>query len=640
MGVLDPPGVSRALFDSTTTTLSQQIAAMLIRPWVAGTAYPIAGTEVSNAGTIWQAPIGGVPARGAFTPGDWVEVGGVLTGSFVPLGSASSANTQPNEFWVSKGSKASDSNSGDKDSPFSTIQHAVTTAEALSGAYVIYVGFGNWTITSVDGSGNALTQGQAGSCIKGINSVLSQITLNFSTQIAWGIKQTGAAAWLQGIGISVEDVAPYWITGVSGASSMSAESCTFDDVQVVYESGCTVAAPPSLTSTGPAAAFALGPDHPGFGTMDIADVLFSRCLALNNSGSGISAAAYLAGNGTSGNVLANTWRDCIAGTSTGPLAPSFAYGIYLGGADCAWFGGGFSNISTADIKITHNGNGPTYFEGIRGENGNQALNVGYIGGFFGAHLFECYFAGYTPTGAGIPAGAIIQYDAAGPLKLTGGYYSTVAHNTILAMAVSGSPGSVIPLDAWGVTTDNPSFWPPSVPANYSRNIYGAHHLAGGVVIPTSGFQALSDGSSTGLMTEIVDFPANPGGSSSTTGVMAGLAEEFTPVKTGKMLITITGMGGNGTPGTATFRVTGVIGTGTPPANGVAEPGSGIEGFGDGTKTFQSDYVGNGAQFVLVGNFSPALAPGTTYWADIVFETSNAAQPATLTNISVNIRELL
>lgn len=63
--------------------------------------------------------------------------------SAVPLASTRALNAYTNEVWVSKGSIASNSNTGDQYSPFATIAQALTTIGATTGCR-IHVGFGAW----------------------------------------------------------------------------------------------------------------------------------------------------------------------------------------------------------------------------------------------------------------------------------------------------------------------------------------------------------------------------------------------------------------------------------------------------------------------------------------------------------------
>jgi hypothetical protein len=92
------------------------------------------GTFWASSGTSWT--VTGVNLE---------VLAGVLSGTYVPIGSATSTNTQPYEYWVSLGSKASDSNSGEQQSPFATIAHAFATALG-SGATtgVVHLGYGTF----------------------------------------------------------------------------------------------------------------------------------------------------------------------------------------------------------------------------------------------------------------------------------------------------------------------------------------------------------------------------------------------------------------------------------------------------------------------------------------------------------------
>jgi hypothetical protein len=127
-------------------------------------------------------------------------------------------------------------------------------------------------------------------------------------------------------------------------------------------------------------------------------------------------------------------------------------------------------------------------------------------------------------------------------------------------------------------------------------------------------------------------PANPTGTASTAGVMAGFKVPFTPAYSGKLLIYVYGRMGNNTAngygGSSLY-----YGTGTAPNNGAAVTG---------TVASQPQYSANGAAANQIFNFSLgcyiALVKGTTYWFDL---TQVAAGTGTfsLYNVVFNIIEL-
>lgn len=111
-------------------------------PWAASTVY-VAGVIVTENGGLFQAPSGGVPSRSTFTIGDWTVLS-PPNGTYVPIASATLPGIAPQEYWVSSGTKGSDSNSGDKYSPFATVAHAQTVGVATGSPFTIRLGYGNF----------------------------------------------------------------------------------------------------------------------------------------------------------------------------------------------------------------------------------------------------------------------------------------------------------------------------------------------------------------------------------------------------------------------------------------------------------------------------------------------------------------
>ena len=127
-------------------------------------------------------------------------------------------------------------------------------------------------------------------------------------------------------------------------------------------------------------------------------------------------------------------------------------------------------------------------------------------------------------------------------------------------------------------------------------------------------------------------PTNPTGTTSTTGVMAGIGSTvaFVPAKTGVMFIMISGEGVNSAGGNG-YKSDIRYGTGTAPTNGSALSGTivgqSISGVNGTAKT----------PFALQGT-AVGLTVGTTYWLDIG-QYAITAGTATLTNITVTIIEI-
>ena len=129
----------------------------------------------------------------------------------------------------------------------------------------------------------------------------------------------------------------------------------------------------------------------------------------------------------------------------------------------------------------------------------------------------------------------------------------------------------------------------------------------------------------------VSTPSNPTGTASLTLVHAGLAIAFTPSKTGRVCIVITGQFANSTA-TDGMEVNGRYGTGAAPANGAAVTGSGS---GLATRGGTSDANNSLVPFNVV--FWVTLTVGTAYWIDAVFNAVTGGT-ATLSQLSVSITE--
>lgn len=365
---------------------------------------------------------------------------------------------------------------------FTTIEVALAAVEPTGG--IVQLGFGNWTITTGDSNGNALTLSQTNTRLKGLGRELTSITLDLSTQLDWGIKLTAAQCYVEGLGIGVKGTSPYWVCGVGGASPFSAESCRFIDILGAWEPGCTINAPPSGESVMPPSFFALGPDNPGKSAMDIADTLFDTCAVYNQTASTTHMAAFVIGNSTAGNVLANEMRSCIVA--------SCAYGVASGGSGFRWESGngGMSGNTAADFFLTHGGGDPVYISGEHFENGYQFLTMGYVGPPTTVELDNCLVGNYSGDGSG----NLIVFDPAGCLTILGGSYRTSGGNTKFSLNESG--GLVNSIIAIGVLTDVANPFPAKNTARCLRTIIGHQYLVNGTPTPAPGLALVVDGAAS------------------------------------------------------------------------------------------------------------------------------------------------
>lgn len=122
-------------------------------------------------------------------------------------------------------------------------------------------------------------------------------------------------------------------------------------------------------------------------------------------------------------------------------------------------------------------------------------------------------------------------------------------------------------------------------------------------------------------------PANPTGTSSTTAKMMGLAGSFTPTKSTKACLTITGLIANTTSGDGA-AVQLQYGTGGAPANAAALTGTNA----GNTVTFTAKAAGQQSGFSVVAIVT-GLTIGTTYWIDAALKAVTGGT-ASITSVGV------
>jgi hypothetical protein len=395
---------------------------------------------------------------------------GTLAEARLPDLSATYA-TQPagteTTIYVSTGIKANDTNDGlTLGKPKATIASAL--AALGTGPGIVQLGGGTFTISASDAHGNGVTLALIGQRLRGAGFGIST-QLVIDTNATWGIQATAGYCSVEDIYVTIAAgrTVTYGVGVSTPASTGSAQHCQFSRVFVNILGTVT-------------AAFALGPDWPGSSAVDIANTVFDHCIY---SVTGAATHGWLSGNGTSGNVTANTARACVGVGSQ--------YGITLNGSGFQMFGGGFARCTSADIHIPQAHGGGFYFFGLRCENGNQALNTSYGGPGGPVVLDGCSFDAYTPTA--VSAGEIVTHNLTAGLILIGGSYTTTGVNT--SFHVNDSTGSPArPFMALGVKTDTASPYP-AAGAKVSRVILGAVQVVSGNPTPNPSVSC-TDGFST------------------------------------------------------------------------------------------------------------------------------------------------
>jgi hypothetical protein len=368
-------------------------------------------------------------------------------------------------IYVSAGAKASDSNDGlTTGTPKATIGSAKSALGSSPGTIVLLNG--SWTVGTTDGHGNVLTLDNPGQWIRGQG--INNTTVTVTTNATWLVRAAAAGCGAEGIN---------WIipTGVTvthgvGVSPLvdpqSAHDCAFRELIIGVDG--------TLTN-----AYTLGPDFPGSSTQDIASTLFDHCTYL--VGAGALTNGFLAGNGTTGNVLANVAINCGGGGA--------AHAVAIAGGGLNFIAANVSGCTVSDIQITHGAGQILSFNG-RFEGGKRLLDVGYVGPVYGVELNGIFAGGYTPTDH-----IIGQFNAEGPLRVSGGYYDAgPAGKWVIDSA--GVPTNVTSFAARDVgmsTTTAGAAWPVYNPMSYLRIIQGAQYTVGSALEPDPQFQDVNDG---------------------------------------------------------------------------------------------------------------------------------------------------
>jgi hypothetical protein len=128
-------------------------------------------------------------------------------------------------------------------------------------------------------------------------------------------------------------------------------------------------------------------------------------------------------------------------------------------------------------------------------------------------------------------------------------------------------------------------------------------------------------------------PANPTGTTSTTGVMMGLARTITPTCTGKIRFQISGVAQN-TIGQGEIAISLRYGGSTAPANGDALQGTQIGGAP--SMLFAAANFGSG--FVTHGILTGQVL-GTTIWFDLVVSAVNSGGTASVAQLTCEAMEI-
>lgn len=340
-------------------------------------------------------------------PTDLVLIERDPTGSKVPrkitaanLALSLSTTSDP-VYYVSNGSLASDDNDGKSfRTPFATLAAAKAALGIIPGR--IIGGLGSFPLTTAtDGYTFVLEQGQY---FEGIGEAATQISVDVAA--TWGPMCRSTLAGITDV--TITNTAPVdYLCGVSTPDS--AHTSSFANFQRVFLS------PQGLG--GVQAGFAVGPDFAGSAQLDIATTVFEQCVVLPGDGTqaggvGICEAAFKVGNGTSGNILQTSMKDCAAAFCR--------WGVWMGGCGVSWEGAGMTGMEEADFFSAHSGGESVHIRKYRGEGGKMLFSKGYTGEYLGGVILDdCSALQYTPDD-----GETVISCASTMLLMIGGDYQT------------------------------------------------------------------------------------------------------------------------------------------------------------------------------------------------------------------------
>ncbi|HEX3840810.1 MAG TPA: hypothetical protein VHU85_08465 [Acidimicrobiales bacterium] len=383
-----------------------------------------------------------------------------------------SALVTPNEYWVSNGALASDTNSGQKDSPFATIAAAMTALSSNRG--VIHLGYGDFASSAnislaanqqVWGLGYGTNVGVPGASRIVKSGNIDGVTLVGSGAGLRGVDVFGAASNTldgivieQGVGCILEDVSSMSHGGVG--VRIGAKTTTSSNVN-----GWTMRNVQALGNTGD-----------GFYVNDFNSSGGPNCNAGNAFG------VQARGNGGDGihvdASIDNTWHHVQCSSNTG-------YGIHLGSAgvsvargqvflfpylEANTAGDGIMDASTAFNKVFGGRQGVPVLGSTHWVNNGNSTN----------HIAGLMYQGGTPIGWGTSMVVLPSYSNI--LNITG---ASIVNGSYVTLAA----GSNVPAGARAVclsvaTTDSTAGTAASVRFRQNGVTTGGAFSDGSLAAPT------------------------------------------------------------------------------------------------------------------------------------------------------------
>ncbi len=317
-----------------------------------------------------------------------------------------------------------------------------------------------------------------------------------------------------------------------------------------------------------------------------------------------------------------------------------------------------NNVIATNLSGTIDLNDATWNNSNDNRSGAEQMTLSGTGTFNfttqSANSGKLYF--YNIRYTGVPTftadGSVNQVDIQNSLVFNGLNYaggtliiadtSFVNSNTITITSLSGIPTSV---EIIGGGTDGNITFTYSSGSAITGDLYG-FPVVGAITASGASATVTADPSSiigttsftSGATLTIIGAPAfyqsgnlNPTGTTSTTGLMMGLAGAITPVLYGKVFVTICGTIANNTIGDGT-KVQIRYGTGSAPANAAALTGTTIGPLQTYVNSVATVTVPFSVSGVITG-----LTLGTAYWIDVGLAAITGGT-ATITNVGISVIE--
>ena len=263
-------------------------------------------------------------------------------------------------------------------------QPGFTAARAAAGIYgKVIVPSGNYLFLTADSHGNAVSLTSVGAILQGSGKY--NTTLKLGCAVTWGVEALATLCEVRDLGVELtgSGSCTYGI-GVSTLTSVGSSSyCNF--VNLISQ------------TCGSAGQFAVGPDHPGSSSMDIAFTKFRGCSAES-----AVAAGFLLGNGTGGNTLATHMTHCEA--------VGCAIGVNPQGTSYTWSQG---DMGENGVDFIAGDGAECAIQGVRSENSGQLLTGPSVAFEYLTSVKDVSFS----CGGLVSSGKVIDYGCSGTLTL-------------------------------------------------------------------------------------------------------------------------------------------------------------------------------------------------------------------------------